>query len=72
MLTELFWRLWPYLMIAALLAAMMLIGRNNRALRSEMRRLENSIQLQKGIRDAGDAVATSRKSVVERMLDGGF
>lgn len=65
-------RFWPYITIAALVLLAIFLGRRNKALNEMLVRAEARIRLQKEMRDAGDAVATDRDSITDRLRDGKF
>jgi len=65
-------RLWPYIAIALLFGATMLMARRNGALNRELKYQMARAKMVKEMRDAGDQTPVGRAAVNERLRDGRF
>lgn len=72
MIARLFAKFWPYIAAALLFVVAMLTMRQNGQLRERVKQAERTVQKDREMRDAGDAVATSRDAISERLRSGTF
>jgi len=65
-------KVWPWLVSAALVAALVFLGRRNGRLAERVKAEEGKNNAQSRMREAAARTRTDRGSVVDRLRDGNF